>query len=38
VVAIVLVVARLGRGSGDDGGGKGGDRDKVERRQDDDGD
>jgi len=38
VVAIVLVVARLGPDSGDDDGGKGGDRDKVEQRQGDDGD
>jgi hypothetical protein len=38
VVAIVLVVARLVPGSGDDDGGKGGDRDKLEQRQDDDGD
>jgi hypothetical protein len=39
VVAIVLVVARLGPDSGDDDGGNGGDRDKIEQpRQDDDGD
>jgi hypothetical protein len=37
LVAIVLVVARLGPGSGDDDSGKRGDRDKVEQRQDDDG-
>jgi hypothetical protein len=35
-VAIVLVVAKLGPDSGDDDGGKGGDRDKVEQRQSED--
>jgi hypothetical protein len=35
-VAIVLVVAKLGPDSGDDDGGHGGDRDKVEQRQSDD--
>jgi hypothetical protein len=39
VVAVVHAVARLGPGSGDDGGGRGGERDKVEQqRQDEDGD
>jgi len=37
-VAIVLVVAKIGPNTGDAEGGHGGDRDRTEQRQSDDGD